>query len=228
MIVDEAGRFRTQRELPRMALIVPRLDGARLTVEAPGMPALALALRSEGERRAVTIWDDACEAIDQGDEAAEWLGDFLAAPARLVRIADDFVRHVDRTYAGPDDQVGFADGFPFLLASEASLADLNARMERPLEMIRFRPNIVVDGVAPFEEDGWTRIRIGGIGFGVVKPCARCPITTVDQLTAERAQEPLRTLATYRHVRGKGVMFGQNLIHDRAGVVHVGDALEVVA
>jgi hypothetical protein len=227
MVVDAGGRFLTQRERPRMALVAPALDGDRLTVRAPDMPTLAVALRDDGARRAVVIWDDRCEAVDQGDDAAAWLSDFLRTPCRLVRIADDFVRRVDPAYARPDDQVGFADGYPFLLAAEASLADLNARTATPLPMDRFRPNVVVDGRTPYEEDGWTRVRIGGVAFRVLKPCARCPITTVDQRTAARAREPLRALAAYRRVPGRGVMFGQNLAHDAPGTLRVGDAVEVL-
>ena len=142
-------------------------------------------------------------------------------------MPDDEIRRVDQTYAGPGDQVGFADGFSFLLTSRASLDELNRRLPSPLPMNRFRPNIVIDGVEPFEEDGWKHIRIDGITFTVAKPCARCAITTTDQNTAERSKEPLRTLATFRHVPGKGVMFGQNLIHDRPGVLHVGAEVEVI-
>lgn len=228
MIVDATGRFLTQRELPRLALVAPSIDGPRLHLSAPDMPPLTLYPTADGIRRDVVIWHDACAATDQGDDVSSWLSAFLAVPCRLVRMADDVVRRVDARYAGANDQVGFADGFPLLLTSEASLDDLNGRLETSLPMDRFRPDIVVDGFVPYEEDGWSRIRIAGIVFGVVKPCARCPITTVDQQTAERAKEPLRTLATYRSVPGRGVMFGQNLVHDRDGVIRVGDEVELVA
>jgi uncharacterized protein YcbX len=166
--------------------------------------------------------------VDQGAEPAQWLTTFLGAPCRLVRMADDFVRATNPTYSvGLEGQLGFADGYPFLLTTEASLADLNSRMAVPLPMNRFRPNIVVTGSPPFAEDGWQRIRIGGITFAVVKPCARCVITTVDQATAATAREPLRTLATFRQVQGKGVMFGQNLIHTAMGTIRVGDAMDVL-
>jgi len=123
--------------------------------------------------------------------------------------------------------VGFADGFSFLLTSCASLDDLNHRLPAPLPMNRFRPNIVVSGGEAFEEDRWTRISIDGIAFAVVKPCARCVITTVDQRTGEASHEPLRTLATFRNVAGRGVMFGQNLIHEQSGVLHVGAEVAVL-
>jgi len=228
MVTDANGIFQTQREMPRMALIAPRAEGDGLVLTAPGMPSLPVARRAEGARRDVAVWASVCATVDQGPEPAAWLSAFLGAPCRLVRMADDFVRHTDPEYSiGLDDQVGFADGYPFLLTVESSLADLNSRMTVPLPMNRFRPNIVVRGPAAYAEDSWQRIRIGGVPFSVVKSCARCPITTVDQATAETTMEPLRTLATYRHVRGRGVMFGQNLIHGARGTIRLGDPVEIV-
>jgi uncharacterized protein YcbX len=228
MLVDDDGCFITQRSHPRMALIEPRIAGSELSLAAPGCDILSIPVLARGERRLVTVWRDSCTAIDQGDAAAEWASSFLGTCCRLVRMADDFVRLVDRDYAVSDgDQVGFADGYPFLLTTEESLADLNARMAAPLPMNRFRPSIVISGAEPFAEDCWRRIRIGAIIFAVVKPCARCVVTTTDQSTAERGGEPLRTLATYRKVQGRGVMFGQNLIHESTGVIRVGDAVELI-
>ena len=222
------GRMVTQRERPRLALIRPVIaaDGA-LRVDAPGMPTLAVTPARTGEEREVVVWRDRCRAVDQGPEAAAWLGRFLGVACRLLRMADDHVRRVDPVYAGSDrDQVGFADGYPALLISEESLADLNGRLAAPLPMNRFRPNIVVaGGGVPYREDGWRRVRIGEVAFRVAKPCARCAITTTDQETTARGTEPLTTLATYR--RGeRGVLFGQNLIHDGPGTIRVGDRVEV--
>ena len=227
MIVDEKREFLSQRELPRLALVSPRLVDDILEISAPGMPLLIVSPAAGRDRTNVTVWDDRCAAIDEGAHAAEWMSSFLEVPCRLVRIPDDEKRRANPEYAGPDDQVGFADGFSFLLTSRASLDDLNRRLSTPLPMNRFRPNIVVDGTDAFEEDRWKRIRIDGITFAVAKPCARCATTTTDQDTAERSHEPLRTLATFRHVAGRGVMFGQNLIHDRSGVIHVGAEVEVL-
>lgn len=229
MLVDDDGRFLSQREHARMSLIEPRLDDDTLSLLAPGHYPISIPVLAHGVRREVTVWRDRCEAIDQGDAAAEWASSFLSTHCRIVRIADDAVRTVDRDFAVDDgDQVGFADGYPFLLTTEESLADLNDRMAEALPMNRFRPNIVLSGVEPFAEDDWRRIRIGEIVFAVVKPCARCAITTTDQATAVRGKEPLRTLATYRQVPGRGVMFGQNLIHQSTGVIRVGDPVELIA
>ena len=227
MVVDADGHFLTQRELPRLALIEPSLRNGLLEISAPNMPTLSVPVGEAGERVDVVVWDDRCVAVDHGADVAAWFSQVLDTPCRLVRIADDEVRPADPEFAAPTDQVGFADGFSFLLTSRASLDELNRRLEIPLPMNRFRPNIVIDGIEPFEEDGWKRIRIDGITFEVAKPCARCAITTVDQNTAERSKEPLRTLATFRNQPGRGVMFGQNLIHDSTGVLHVGADVEIL-
>ena len=228
MVVDDTGEFLTQREHHRMSLVRPHLtDDGLLELNAPGMPPLTVTPAIRHDRVDVSIWNDRCVAIDEGPTVAEWLSAFLDVRCRLVRFPDDATRRVDPEYAGPNDQVGFADGFSFLLASCASLDDLNHRLASPLPMNRFRPNIVVSGGEPFEEDRWKSIRIDGITFAVVKPCARCVTTTVDQQTGEASREPLRTLATFRNVPGRGVMFGQNLIHDQSGVLHVGAEVTVI-
>ncbi|MCS7002949.1 MAG: MOSC N-terminal beta barrel domain-containing protein, partial [Dehalococcoidia bacterium] len=153
MITDPHGVFLTQRELPRLALITPVLADDALTLSAPGMEPLATPIRRAGPTREVIVWQSVCRAVDQGDAAAEWLGAALDAPARLVRLADDHVRPVDPQYAAQStDQVAFQDGYPFLVISEESLADLNRRMPEPLPMNRFRPTIVVAGAEPYAED----------------------------------------------------------------------------
>jgi len=227
MLITPAGEFLTQRDHPRMALINPQWRGGVLELSAPGMPARAITPIAGGPRRRVTIWRDTCEAADQGEAAAEWFSAFLDAPCRLVRLADDFTRAVDQKYAPrPTDQAAFSDGFPFLIVSQASLDDLNQRLTTPLPMNRFRPNLVIAGSGPFAEDTWKLIRVGDILFDVVKPCARCAITTTDQATAVRGKEPLHTLAAYRTVNGE-VMFGQNAIHHTEGRIALGDVVEIL-
>lgn len=227
MIVDANNECVTQRDTPKMALIVPALDGDVLTLTAPGMPALTFTPSNAGRRVSARVWFDVCDAIDQGNDVSLWLQDFLEMPVRLVRMADGYQRKLDPNHArSENDQTGFADGYPFLLISQASLDDLNARLSAPVPMNRFRPNIVVSGCAPFEEDTWRDIRIAGVDFGVVKPCARCNVPTIDQDTTIAGLEPIKTLATYRTMNQK-VMFGQNLIASNAGVLRVGDEVEVV-
>ena len=227
MIVDAANEFISQRDLPRMALIAPEIHGDHIVLTAPGMPAIPFQPTNEGRRVRARVWNDVCDAIDQGNQPALWLQDFLREPVRLVRMADGFARKCDPKYARSEqDQTSFSDGYPFLLISQASLDDLNAKLSEPVPMNRFRPNIVVEGCAPFAEDGWRDIRIAGVDFGVVKPCARCNVPTIDQETAVAGREPIKTLASYRTVNQK-VLFGQNLIASNAGVLRVGDAVEII-
>ena len=226
MLVDEGGGFMSQRRHPKLALVSPRLAPDRLVVSAPGMPDLEVPLEEEtGERLDVEVWGDAQRGVPAGVEADRWFGRLLGFSCRLVRKPDDDVRPVDSAYARDGDQTSFADGFPLLLISEASLEDLNGRLESPVLMNRFRPNLVVRGCGPYAEDGWDEIRAGGAVFRVAEPCPRCAITTVDQESGERGKEPLRTLATYRKADGE-VWFGRNLIHTSLGTVRVGAPVEV--
>jgi uncharacterized protein YcbX len=174
----------------------------------------------------VKVWRDECPAYYCGEKAANWFSLFLNISARLVFMPSESRRLVDPHYSDGRQIVSFADGFPFLLISEASLGDLNRRLKKPLEMERFRPNLVVKGCQPYEEDSWKSIRIGDISFQVSKPCSRCVITTIDPSDGTTDKEPLRTLATYRATQGK-VLFGQNLIHESEGTVEVGMEVEVV-
>jgi len=222
MVVDEAGVFLSQRSHPRLSLVVPGIRDGTLQVDAPGMPTLRTPLHPKNTvATSVTVWDDTSPATWVGDRAAEWFSDFLGCACTLVHMADQVVRPADPAFALPGVRVSFADGFPFLLISEESLADLNRRLAEPIPMNRFRPNLVVAGGEPHAEDGWGRIEIGGVRLQVVKPCGRCLVTTTDQDTGERGKEPLRTLATYRKVNGE-VMFGQNVVHENTGRLRGGD------
>ena len=222
MLVDENGHFLTQRTLPRMCLLETAIEGDRLRVSAPGV-SLELPLRpTAGEPRTVKVWRSTVEARSLGPDAAAQLGAFLGVPCELVYMPDEVHRACNPEYA-PGSIVSFADGYPFLLATTASLEELGRR-GAPVEMVRFRPNLVVDGAEPFAEDQWRRVRIGEVEFRVVKPCDRCSIPTVDPATGETGVEPTRTLASFRK-RGNEVLFGQNLIALAEGVVRVGDPVE---
>jgi uncharacterized protein YcbX len=167
------------------------------------------------------------QAIDQGDEAAAWFSDWLGTAVRLVHIADGYKRLVNESYAvHDDDHTGFADGYPILLTSEEGLQDLNSRLESPVPMNRFRPNIVLKGCEAFEEDRWNRIGIGDVELAVVKPCARCEVTTIDKETLERKKEPLKTLGKYRKHK-LGAIFGQNVIPLNGGSIRLGMNVEVL-
>jgi uncharacterized protein len=227
MLVDETGCSMSQRRFPRMALIRVRTEPDGLVVDAPSMPSLEVPLQPPAGRLMLTrVWDDLVESLTVGPDADRWFSGFLDVGCRLVYLPDESVRPVDPTYGGSRDQVGLADGYPFMLISEASLADLNARLEEPVSMDRFRPNLVVRGCEPFAEDNWRLVRIGSITFRVVKPCERCAITTVNQRTAATSKEPLRTLARFRR-SGKKVLFGQNLIHDKRDTLRADDPVEVI-
>jgi uncharacterized protein len=203
-------------------------DGGGLQLSAPGMAPLQVALPVAGApRREVLIWKSTVDAVDGGDAAAAWLGGFLGIEARLVRMDATARRVVGGAHAAVP--VSFADSAPLLLVSQAALDGLNARLEAPVAMARFRPNLVVTGVAAHAEDGWRRVRIGDVEFEALKPCVRCVFTTVDPLTAttDPRGEPLRTLATYRRGDG-GVQFGQLLLPCGNGALRVGDPVQPLA
>ena len=154
------------------------------------MPKITLPINQDGEAKQIQVWRHTSSALDEGDEIAEWLSDFLGIDCRLVKMSDTDIRPVNPMYAhSKNDQVSFADGYPILLLSEASLDDLNSRLETPLPMNRFRPNIVVTNTEPYAEDTWKTIRIGDVTLDIVKPCARCAITTTNQVTASEAKNP---------------------------------------
>lgn len=222
MIVDAEGTFVTQRTEPRLACVEVAIEDD-LLLRAPHGPPLRVPLSppTSASRRRVRVWRSELEAIDCGANASAWLSDFLGARVSLVAMPADAERVVNPTYASAGDIVSFADAFPLLLASTASLDELNARLAEPVPMDRFRPNIVISGCAPWAEDTWTRIRIGDVPMRVAKPCDRCVVTTTDQRTGERGVEPLRTLATFRK-RGNDVLFAQNCLHDTLGTIAVGD------
>ena len=226
MVVDSRGVLVSQRTHPRLALVHPVVQEGKLTLNAPGVPALDLSLGPTGSVvLKATVWDETCDAIWLGPRPATWLSEVLGSPCDLVYMPDSTVRPADPAYAPDGIRVSFADAFPFLLISEESLADLNSRLPRPLPMNRFRPNLVIAGGKPYVEDDLQRFAIGGIAFRAVKPCGRCVVTTTDQETTERGVEPLRTLATFRKEGGE-VMFGQNVVHFGTGRLTVGAPLVV--
>jgi uncharacterized protein YcbX len=214
MLVTNSGRFITQRELPRLALLSPRLAPDALVLAAPQLPPIAIPLSRLGERRRVTLWHDQCEAFDEGDEVAAWLCAFLGRECRLVRFDPTHRRLSERAWTGEfEAENRFSDGFPILALNIASLTDLNSRLASPLPLNRFRPNIVLAGLAPYEEDRIEELCGEGVRLKLVKPCTRCRITTTNQDTGEvEGDEPLRTLRGYRYdALLHGVCFGQNAI-----------------
>jgi uncharacterized protein len=237
LVADEFGRFLTQRTLPRMACILTSLTAKKLQLSAEGVGSMEVSRESDPSAplRTVNVWkSEGLQAEDCGASVAQWLSDFLGHNCRLVRIGPAFRRQSLKAAAREGDSVSFADSAPFLVISEASLADLNRRLvgvgEPPLPMNRFRPNLVVTSSAPYVEDTWDRVRIGELVFRAAGPCSRCPITTTDQQTGQRGKEPLRMLASYRRdlLDSTDVNFGQNLIHEtKTGTVRLGDRVDLV-
>jgi len=220
MIVKAGGKFVTQREYPKLATISAAIGNGKLTLSAEGHRPLAVDAAHGGAARSVTIWDDRCNAIDAGDAAAAWLKQVLDDELFLVRIDERAPRLANPEYVGPEPQpVTFTDGYPVLMISNESLADLNERLPEPIPMARFRPNIVIEGVAAYAEDQMALFRLGPVVLRGVKLCARCSVTTTDQRSGARDahQQPLRALGRYRHdYRLRGVIFGQNCTL-RAGI-----------
>lgn len=228
MIVDSNEKFLTQRTHPQMSLIKTKINHNKLILshKTKDIAPLVIPINSKLiETTIVNIWNDLVTALLVGKYADEWLSDVLDCKCKMVFMPDDTERFVDRSYAIQNEIVSFADAYPFLIIGQASLDDLNSRLEEKLPMNRFRPNFVFSGGKPYEEDNWKKFRIGEVIFQAVKPCSRCVTTTIDQDNAEKKDEPLKTLATYRTINNK-VTFGMNLIHDGVGIVHVGDEIEI--
>lgn len=221
MLISPEGRFLSQRELNKMAMLRPSYDGTGLTVDAStAVTPLVHKAVDNGPVREVTVHNKPCQGIDQGDEAADWFSALLDTECRLVRFTGY------RPTGRGGGEVAFADGYPLLLISEESLEDLNARLDDPLPMNRFRPSLVVRGLGAFGEDSVRLLRIGETVIELVKACARCVITTTDQDSGVRGREPLRTLATYRNV-DRGIRFGQNGVPRTLGTINVGDPVEIL-
>ncbi|KIF80017.1 MOSC domain-containing protein [Noviherbaspirillum autotrophicum] len=239
MVVDAQGNFMTQRTHPKMALITPRLKAETLELRAPGMLRLEIPLglpHPDDERTLqVQVWNDTVKAYDCDETTAAWFSSFLGTPCRLVRFHPDARRIASSKWTGGvEAPTLFSDGYPVLVISEASLDDLNEKLKaqgrESLPMQRFRPNIVLGGVEAFEEDYMESFRVGNATLKPVKPCARCPIPSIDPATGEFGPDPLDILRTYRvnpKVDG-GITFGMNaiLLEGEGQLLHLGQEVEV--
>jgi uncharacterized protein YcbX len=229
MVLAKDGAFVTQREHPEMARVAVALAGDRMLLSVDGGPHASVPLAPEGPRRRVRVWKDEVEAIDVGGEGAELFSQHLEDRCSLVFMPADVLRSVEEPYGQPGDHVGFADAYPVLIASLASLADLNARLVRSsspaVPIDRFRANVVVEGGEPFAEEDASTARVGNVVLRTPKRCSRCQVITVDQRTGATSKEPLRTLASYRTLSNK-VNFAMNAIPDLApgetAMLRVGD------
>ncbi len=248
LVVDDTGRFVTQRAEPALALVTaghgPAAQAAgeggsgpfparALTLSAPGHPELTVPAPAQdrgAEMLWVTVWSSRVRVAAAGDRADDWLSRFLGRAVRLVHLDDPTRRGVDPEFGAPEDRVSFADGYPLLLTTAGSLDALGRWLAEeghpPVPMNRFRPNVVVAGAPAWAEDGWRRIQIGTVTFRVAKPCGRCLVTTIDQATAQRGRQPLDLLGRRRR-RGQQLVFGQNVIPDGPGTIRVGDRIQIL-
>ncbi|GLO15590.1 molybdenum cofactor sulfurase [Pseudomonas putida] len=230
VVEEENGRFLTQRAWPQLGqLQASDDDSGQLLLQAPGKAPLQVAVPpADDALRGVTIWRDTLRVPDAGDAAAAWLSELLGKAVRLVHCPEQRARYLPNGYGFNSDRAAFPDGFPLLLIGQGSLDELSRRIGRPMGMLRFRPNLVVQGTEPFAEDGWKRVRIGSLEFRVLKPSVRCIFTTIDPATGERTpdREPMATLKTFREKEGD-VLFGQNLAVDGEGWLEVGMKVEVL-
>ena len=226
LLVDDGNRFLSQRSLPAMGQVSVAIQADGLTLGYRDHAVRVQTPAADAERCRVDIWGDEVEALDVGDTAATWFSSMLGRPCRLVYMGEDAQRRVDTDYAAHGETVSFADGFPLLLTTDASLASVNASLDAPVSMRRFRPNLVIHGSAPFAEDGWRRLQIGEHSFTVAKPCARCAIPALDPDTGTVHPALNRVLAATRRIDGV-VLFGQNLLHAGTGDLRLGDAVRVL-
>ena len=230
MIVDQEGYFLTQRTHPHLARIVPSVEGGVLSLNAPDLPELRVGPDAGGEPLTVTVWDDVCTARGQGSAADAWLSRAAAQPVRLVRVAEDMQRVASERFAGAiPAPIAFPDAYPFLVCNAASLADLNTRLPAPIPIERFRPNLVLEGLAPWAEDRIDTLTFAELTLRLVKPCTRCSIPSFDHLTGEPAVNPLPALKGFRFNRElHGVTFGENAViaGGAGGELHRGEQCRI--
>jgi uncharacterized protein YcbX len=227
MLVDEHYEFITQRSIPQMALLQTEITSEGLKVyHKKSLKEIFIPFEPLGETVAVQVWSDRCKGVVVNKKVDEWFSDMLGKTCRLVYMPAATKRRVDGRYALQKEITSFTDGYPFMVIGQSSLNDLNTRLEEKLPINRFRPNIIFAGGTPYEEDTWAQCTINGINFYGVKLCARCVITTINQENIQKRKEPLKTLTSYRMKNNK-IYFGQNLLHQGEGRIHVGDSIYVI-
>ncbi|MBR8829273.1 MAG: MOSC N-terminal beta barrel domain-containing protein [Gomphosphaeria aponina SAG 52.96 = DSM 107014] len=241
MLTDNQGKFLTQRKHPNLAKIQVKISDEMISLTTDNRETFSFKPLLTGREIEVEIWRDHTRGIDQGEEVAEWFKAALELKpeekCHLVKQSPKYIRPIDPKYAETENQpVSFADGYPFLLTTEASLQELNRRLSenypeqnQTVPMNRFRPNIVINTKEPFIEGEWKLIQIGEVKFTLVKPCSRCIVTTTNQLTGARNEqgEPLKTLSKFRQIGNQGIMFGENMIPQNTGIVRIGDQIKIL-
>lgn len=225
MLIDEGNNFLSQRQLSKLTQFLPDFQDVLTIRHLPSTETKEISITEFTKEIKVTVWGQECTAHGSQGEMDQWLSGHLKTEVHLVYMQDDDVRPIESS-AG-DDIVSFADAYPVLLATQASLDDLNGRLEEAVDINRFRPNILVDGELPFGEDNWQRVKIGPVIFSVEKRCARCHVININQQTGVAGKEPLRTLSTYRK-EGNKVNFAINLIPENTGIIHEEDEVTIIA
>lgn len=223
MLIDDNGEFMSQRKHAVLTQFAAIADADLVVEHITSQKNIAVTLSEFTIKTDVKVWGQACTGYTSTNGINEWFSRLINQPVKLIYMTEDDIRPVEST---SNDIVSFADGYPVLLTSEASLAELNVRLDSPVTMARFRSNIVIDGELPYQEDGWYELKIGAIKFKVAKLCARCKVINIDQESGLSSQEPLRTLATYRTVNN-GVNFGVNMIPLNTGIIHEGDMVKII-
>ncbi len=229
VLADADNHFITQRENEGMALIDIKIenDGLRVWHRLKRVAPLTVPfLPQTTDNQMITIWDDVVNAIRVSDEVDAWFSLVLGMNCRLFYQPNESIRLTDAKYSiTKNEHTSFADGYPILIIGQASLDNLNERLEEPVSMKRFRTNLVFSGGKPHEEDDWIYFNVGTAKLVGVKPCGRCVMTTINPETAEKGKEPLRTLNQYRKV-GNKILFGQNLLVVEKGKITLGDVIQL--
>lgn len=225
VVVDDKLQFLSQRRLPKMCLIDTALQHGELALSAPTMPTINVAAPSSAQKQ-VTVWKDTIAAQDCGAAVAAWLSEFLQHSCRLFYMPDATQRAAKRGYQNTVPTVGFADAYPLLLTTQASLDDFNTHLAAPISMQRFRPNIVLTGCSPYAEDQWHTLRISDLQLQLVEPCARCIVPSIDPATAEKQAAVTEALNRVRR-RDQQTWFGQNVVYQGSGVIQLGDSVQII-
>jgi len=228
MLVDSENMFITQRLLPQMVFINVTIENENLifTHKRKLLNPLSLPIKQiPTKQMLVQVWDDNCSANEYENEVNEWFSDALEFKCKLVYMPDNTKRKTSTKYFSKSKNVSFADGYPYLIIGQAALDHLNDKLKFPVNMLQFRPNIVFTGGKEHDEDNWKEIKIGKLNFNIVKPCARCVITTIGLENGNKNKEPLATLSKYRNFQNK-IMFGQNVICHSEGMIKIDDEIKV--
>ena len=224
MLVDETDTFMTQRIHSIMALFKLSIQDSAFKISFKGEFILLPFIHSVVPKEIKTkVWDDEVITFEVSESYSLWFSERMGIKCKLVSFPEENSRPVDPYYKINDENVSLADGYPLLIIGQSSLADLNSRLENPVPMDRFRPNLVFNGGEPYEEDSWKYFTIGKNKFAGVKPCSRCILTTIDQQNGEKGKEPLATLAKYRQRENK-IYFGQNVLAIDHNEIHEGDEI----